>query len=95
MVSDFPPARRRWPAWIAAALLALITLGTAGLYELGCAAGEYEEHNHTCDASSYPMTGFFLLVAGLVVGRLTHREWVRWFGFGCAFGLALAGWMYA
>jgi hypothetical protein len=96
MVSeDQLPPQRRWPSWAAAGALTLLTLGSAMLYGFACAVGEYEENNHTCDASRYPLIGFGALMLGLGVARLTKRREPRWLGYAAAFVLFVVGWNYA
>jgi hypothetical protein len=82
-------------SWVATGVLTLLTLGSAFFYEFACAVGEYEEDNHTCDASTYPLIGFVLLALGVVLARRTERNEPRWLGFAASFALFVVGWNYA
>lgn len=82
------PRLRRWGPVVFAAVF---DLAVAALAELGCAVGEYEEDNQTCDASTYPLIGFGALVLGVVLARVVRHPAPRWIGVLAAFALGLVG----
>jgi hypothetical protein len=85
---------RKWSRlrrWAPVVLAALLDLGSAALLELGCAVGEYEEDNRTCDASTYPLIGLGALVLGVGVARLVNHPAPRWLGIAASVVLAFVG----
>jgi hypothetical protein len=83
----FPRLRR----WAPVVLAGVFDLGVAALSELGCAVGEYEEDNRSCDASTYPLIGLGALVLGVILARVVRHPAPRWIGVIAAFALALVG----
>jgi hypothetical protein len=82
------PRLRRWGPVV---LAAVFDLAVAALAELGCAVGEYEEDNRSCDASTYPLIGVGALVFGVVLARVVRHPAPRWLGIIAAFALGLVG----
>ena len=91
MVNDSAPRFQRLRRWGPVALAAVFDLAVAALAELGCAVGEYEEDNRTCDASTYPLIGVGALAVGVVLARLVGHPAPRWLGVIAAFTLGLVG----
>lgn len=82
------PRLRRWAPVVVAGVF---DLAVAALAELGCAVGEYEEDNRTCDASTYPLIGVGALVLGVVLALAVRHPAPRWVGVTAAFVLGWVG----
>jgi hypothetical protein len=85
------PRFARLRRWGPVVLAAMFDLAVAALAELGCAVGEYEEDNRTCDASTYPLIGVGVVVLGVVLARVASHPAPRWLGVAAAFALGVVG----
>jgi hypothetical protein len=58
---------------------------------LGCAVGEYEEDNPSCDTPVLQFAGLGVLVAGVVAARVLGRPAPQWLGIAVSLVLVLIG----
>ena len=77
--------------WSATAVAALICAIGALLPPFGCAVGEYEENNPSCDTPTLQLAGFGVLFAGIALARLTRRPAFQWAGMAVAIVMVLVG----
>ena len=86
-----PSRRRTVVRWVATAVAAVICAIATILPPLGCAVGEYEEDNRSCDTPTLQFAAFGVLAAGIIVARLTRRPEAQWVGIAISVVLALVG----
>ena len=77
--------------WSATAVAALVCAIGVLLPPFGCAVGEYEENNKSCDTPALQIAGFGVLLAGIVVARLTRRPVFQWAGIAASIVMVLVG----
>jgi energy-coupling factor transporter transmembrane protein EcfT len=77
--------------WIATAIAFLICAIGVLLPPFACAVGEYEEDNRSCDTPVLQIAAFGVLLAGVIVARVTGRAAPQWLGIGVAVVLVQVG----
>ena len=82
---------KRIGLWALTALAALWCAVGILLPPFGCAVGEYEEHNSSCDTPTVQIVGLGVLVAGVVAARLLGRRGPQWIGIAVSAVLVLIG----
>ena len=84
--------RRAWVVrWIATIVALVVCAIAAILPPFGCAVGEYEEDNPSCDTPTLQFVAFGVLIAGVILARLTRRPAFQWAGIAASVVLALVG----
>ncbi|MEA2492817.1 MAG: hypothetical protein QOJ29_728 [Thermoleophilaceae bacterium] len=93
MVSTPPSGSRRQTVirWVVTGLATLWAAVGIMLPPFGCAIGEYEENNPSCDTPTLQIIGLGVLVAGVVAARVTRRPAAQWLGIAISSVLVLIG----
>ncbi|HEX6713255.1 MAG TPA: hypothetical protein VF066_07715 [Thermoleophilaceae bacterium] len=78
----------RWAATVLAGLWCAIGIV---LPPFGCAVGEYEENNPSCDTPGLQIAGAGVLIAGVAAALLLKRPAPQWLGIAVSFVLVLIG----
>jgi hypothetical protein len=78
----------RWAVTVVAALWCAIGVL---LPPFGCAVGEYEENNPSCDTPGLQIAGAGVLVAGVVAALVLERPAPQWIGIALSAVMVLIG----
>jgi hypothetical protein len=81
---------KRFGIWAVTALAAVWCAVGILLPPFGCAVGEYEEHNRSCDTPTVQIAGLAVLVAGVIAARFLGRR-AQWIGIAVSAVLVLIG----
>ena len=91
MAAEPPANMKRFGRWALTGLAALWCAIGILLPPFGCAVGEYEEHNPSCDTPTVQIVGLGVLVVGVVAARIVRRPAPQWLGIAVSAVLVLIG----